>query len=83
MQALDSKGNVLATSPMSTAPPHIGIAGRTAFVSGSGTGGLPAVCDNGRACHIAMTITSGRTVIARTGSRAGSGELAAGSSSSR
>ena len=68
LQALDSNGNVLATSPMTTARPHIGIAGRTAFVSGNGTGGLPAVCDNGRACHIAMTITAGRTVVARTGS---------------
>ncbi len=67
LQALDSKGNVLATSPMSRASPHIGIAGRTAFVSGNGTGGLPAVCDNGRACHIAITITAGRTVVARTG----------------
>ena len=28
-----------ATSPMATARPHIGIAGRTAFVSGGGTGG--------------------------------------------
>ena len=26
------------------------------------------MCDNGRACHIAMTITAGRTVVARTGS---------------
>jgi len=67
VQALDSKGNVLSTSPAATAGPHIGIAGRTAFVSGGGTGGLPAVCDNGFTCHIAVTITAGRTVIARTG----------------
>ena len=67
VQALDSKGNVLSTSPTATVGPHIGIAGRTAFVSGSGTGGLPAVCDNGFTCHIAVTITAGRTVIARTG----------------
>jgi len=67
VQALDSHGNVLATSPTAAVGPHIGIAGRTAFVSGNGTGGLPGVCDNGFACHIAVTITSGRTVIARTG----------------
>ena len=67
VQALDSGGNVLSTSPAATVGPHIGIAGRTAFVSGSGTGGLPAVCDNGFACHIAVTITAGRTVVARTG----------------
>jgi hypothetical protein len=49
-------------------PPHIGIAGRAAFVSRSGTGGLPAVCDVGFACHIAVTIRAARAVIARTGS---------------
>ncbi len=68
VQALNSSGNVLATSPMVTARPHIGVAGRTAFVGGGGTGGLPTVCDNGRTCHISLTVTAGRTVIARTGS---------------
>ena len=67
VQALDSKGHVLATSATATAVPHIGIAGRTAFVSSSGTGGLPAVCDNGSTCHISLKITSGRTVLAQTG----------------
>ena len=71
-----------STSPMATVGPHIGIAGRTAFVSGSGTGGLPAVCDNGLACHIAVTITAGRTVIARTGTEQ-IPATAAGSSTSR
>jgi Arylsulfotransferase (ASST) len=68
VQALDSNGNVLATSPMATAKPHIGVAGRTAFVGRGGTGGLPAICDNGRTCHISVTATVGRTVVARTGS---------------
>jgi hypothetical protein len=68
VQALGSKGQVLATSGTATVGPHIGIEGRSAFVSGSGTGGLPAVCINNSTCHIAVTITSGRTVIARTGS---------------
>jgi hypothetical protein len=68
VQALDSGGHVLATSAQSTVPPHIGIAGRSAFVSSTGVGGLPAVCFNSKTCHIAVTITSGRTVIARTGS---------------
>ena len=67
VQALDSKGQVLATSSTATAPPHIGIAGRAAFVSPNGTGGLPGVCDTASTCHISVTITSGRTVIARTG----------------
>ncbi len=67
VQALNSTGQVLATSPTATAPPHIGIAGRTAFVSSNGTGGLPGVCDTTSTCHISTTITSDRTVIARTG----------------
>jgi arylsulfotransferase ASST len=68
VQALDSGGHVLATSAVSSAPAHIGIAGRSAFVSSSGVGGLPAVCFSNSTCHIAMTMTVGRTVIARTGS---------------
>jgi hypothetical protein len=67
VQALDSSGHVLATSAASAAPAHIGVAGRSAFVSSTGVGGLPAVCFNGKTCHIAVTITAGRTVIARTG----------------
>jgi hypothetical protein len=68
VQALDSGDNVLATSTTSTAPAHIGIAGRSAFVSSTGVGGLPAVCANDQTCHITLTVTAGRTVIARTGS---------------
>ncbi|HUA49108.1 MAG TPA: arylsulfotransferase family protein [Solirubrobacteraceae bacterium] len=67
VQALGSSGQVLATSATVSAPQHIGIAGRSAFVSASGTAGLPAVCDHSSTCHIAVTITDGRTVIARTG----------------
>jgi hypothetical protein len=67
VQALDSSGHVLATSAASGAPAHIGIAGRSAFVSSSGVGGLPAVCVNSKTCHIAVTMTVGRTVVARTG----------------
>jgi hypothetical protein len=68
VQALDSGGNVLATSPTTVAPPHIGVAGRSAFVSSTGVGGLPAVCVNAKTCHITLTVIAGRTVIARTGS---------------
>jgi hypothetical protein len=67
VQALGSKGQVLATSGTTSVGPHIGIEGRSAFVSSSGVGGLPAVCFNSSTCHIAVTITSGRTVIAHTG----------------
>jgi len=68
VQALDSGGHVLATSGAGSVPSHIGVAGRSAFVSSSGTGGLPTVCFNSKTCHIAMTMTVGKTVIARTGS---------------
>ena len=68
VQALDSNGHVLASSGAAAAPAHIGIAGRSAFVSSSGVGGLPAVCFNSKTCHIAVSMTVGRTVIARTGS---------------
>ena len=68
VQALDSGAHVLATSAVSVVPPHIGVAGRSAFVSSSGVGGLPAVCFNAKTCHVAVTLSVGRTVIARTGS---------------
>lgn len=68
VQALDSSGHVLGTSGVQVAPPHIGIAGRSAFVSSTGVGGLPAICTSAKMCHVAITITAGRTVIARTGS---------------
>jgi hypothetical protein len=68
VQAIGSNGQVLGTSGTSSVGPHIGIAGRTAFVSRSGVGGLPALCINSATCHIAMTLTVGRTVVARTGS---------------
>ena len=68
VQALDSGGHVLGTSGTNVAPPHIGIAGRSAFVSSTGVGGFPAACISSKMCHIALTITAGRTVIARTGS---------------
>ena len=67
VQALASNGQVLATSGSASVGPHIGIAGRSAFVSARGVGGLPALCINSSTCHIAVTITIGRTVIARTG----------------
>ncbi len=67
VQALGSNGQVLATSGTTSVGPHIGIEGRSAFVSGTGVGGLPAVCFNSSTCHISVTITAGRTVIAHTG----------------
>jgi hypothetical protein len=67
VQALGSSGQVLATSGATSVGPHIGVGGRSAFVSSTGVGGLPALCAYSKTCHIAVTLTVGRTVIARTG----------------
>ena len=68
VQALGSSGQVLGTSGTASVGPHIGVAGRSAFVSSaSGTGALPALCVNAKACHIAVTLKVGRTVVASTG----------------
>jgi Arylsulfotransferase (ASST) len=67
VQALGSNGQVLSTSATTSVGPHIGVAGRSAFVSSGGTGALPAVCINSSTCHIAISLSVGRTVIASTG----------------
>ncbi|HUZ29765.1 MAG TPA: DUF1906 domain-containing protein [Solirubrobacteraceae bacterium] len=66
-QALGSSSQVLATSASAAAPAHLALFGHSAFVSQSGTGGIPAGCYTPRTCHIATTISMGRTVIAKTG----------------
>lgn len=70
VQALGSSGQVLATSPVKGTPAHLALYGRSAFVSGSGTGGMPAGCLSAHACSISTTVSVGRTVIARTGREA-------------
>jgi Arylsulfotransferase (ASST) len=68
VQALGSSGQVLGTTATVSVGPHIGVAGRSAFVSAaSGTGAVPALCDNSQTCHIAVTLKVGRTVIGSTG----------------
>jgi hypothetical protein len=67
VQALDSRGNVLATSSPAAAPARIALYGRSAFVSNGGTGAVPAGCFDKQSCRISTTVYSGRNVIARTG----------------
>jgi hypothetical protein len=67
VQALGSAGQVLATSAAAAAPPHLAVFGHSAFVSQTGTGGIPAGCYAARTCHIATTIAAGGTTIATTG----------------
>jgi hypothetical protein len=74
VQALGSSGQVLATSSVKSTPPHLAIYGRSVFISGSGTGGLPASCFTSKSCSVSTTVTAGRTVIATTGrERVGAG----------
>jgi hypothetical protein len=59
---------VLATSAVVTPAAHIAIYGASAFVPPSnGFGGLPVGCFTGHPCSITTTITSGSTVLARSG----------------
>ena len=66
-QALDSNGNVLATSAVVQSPPHLALFGRSAFVSGAGTGSVPVACVAPKACSVALTVSAGSTTIAATG----------------
>jgi hypothetical protein len=69
VQALGSTGQVLANSSTVPAPAFLAIYGRSAFVNaGSRVGGIPAGCYTSNPCHVTTTITSGRIVVARTGS---------------
>jgi outer membrane protein assembly factor BamB len=68
VQPLDASGNVLATSAVVSAPPHIAVYGSSAFVtSGGGFGGLPVGCFTGHTCKLTTTVVAGRSVISRTG----------------
>ena len=79
-----SNGSVLGTSPTASVGRTSGSRGVPRSCLGSGTGGLPGACaTTSQACHIAVTLTSGRTVVASTGARADPGRTAAGSSTSR
>jgi hypothetical protein len=70
VRALGANGQTLGATAVTRTPSHIGIFGGTAFVPSSGWGGLPVSCFSTKACHIATTISAGRTVIARTGREA-------------
>ena len=65
--ALGPTGQTLGTSAAVLTPPHVAIFGNSAFVPPRGLGGLPVGCFGTTACHIATTISSGRTTLARTG----------------
>jgi hypothetical protein len=68
IQALGSAGQVLANSSTIATPAHITLYGRSSFVNhDSGVGGIPAGCYALTVCHIATTVSVGRTTLASTG----------------
>ena len=68
VQALSSSGRVLATSKtVGSSAPRLSLFGSKVFARG-GFGGIPVGCFSAQACKVSATITTGRTVIARTGS---------------
>jgi hypothetical protein len=71
VQAIGSSGQVLGVSRVAGAGEHIGLYGRSAFVSSSsGLGGIPASCFANNPCQIVVSVTSGRTVLARSSRQA-------------
>ncbi|HWF73635.1 MAG TPA: arylsulfotransferase family protein [Solirubrobacteraceae bacterium] len=67
-EALGPAGQVLGRTQVAGAGQRIAVYGRSAFVSSaSGLAGVPASCFANRACSIVTTVTSGRTVLARSG----------------
>ena len=69
VQALGTTGQVLATTATKAVPNHTQVFGSSAFVSPSALGGLPVGCFSTKACHISAELTSGNTVLAKTGSQ--------------
>gem|GEM_PF-115863 len=67
VQALNAAGQTLGTSSVQHVGPHLALYGRSAFVNGAGTGAIPAGCLSPKPCHIATTLSVGRTRIATTG----------------
>ncbi len=67
VQALDSSGNVLATSATVAAAPHLALYGHSLFVPAQGLIGVPAGCFTGSSCDVSLTIWVGRKRIARSG----------------
>lgn len=66
-QALGTQGQVLATSGAFTVGAHLSIYGRSAFVAPSALSGVPVSCVSSHACSVTVSVTAGRTLLARSG----------------
>lgn len=79
VQAYGSSGQLLGASPPVPMPAHISLFGPATFApANAGLGSIPVACFTGGPCRIKLTLSAGRTVIARTGSEnigAGGGAL--------
>ncbi len=69
VQAVGAAGNTLASSAARDAPQRVAIAGHSAFVSAGGLAGVPVNCFAAKPCKIVITVTRGRTVLARSASQ--------------
>ena len=68
LQALGSKGQVLATTRTAQLAQHLSIYSRSAFVPASnGFTGVPVGCFTAKPCKVVTTLKLGRSVIAITG----------------
>jgi hypothetical protein len=67
VQALGAGGVVLAQSPTVQTRSHLALYGKSAFVPAKGLVGIPSGCFTGSACRMALTVSAGRRVLARTG----------------
>ncbi len=67
VEALDSGGDVLATSATVATRPHLALYGHSIFAPAHGLIGVPAGCFTGATCHVALTVKAGRRVLATTG----------------
>jgi hypothetical protein len=74
LQALGATGQVIGSSGVITAPPHVAMFGRSAFVPAHGPGGLPVECFAITGCRISTTIWLGHRLLVRTrGARVAAG----------
>jgi hypothetical protein len=74
VQALSATGQVLGSSGVVAAPPHVAMFGHSAFVPAHGPGGLPVACFGISDCRVSTTIWLGRRLLVRTsGARVAAG----------
>ena len=66
VKALGSAGQVLGMTVATATPAHLAIYGHSVFAPATGWAGVPVGCFTGTTCHLAVTVSVGRTVLART-----------------